>query len=381
MFEIMSLAKNIKRYRKKKGLKQHEFAELLGISPQSVSKWECGLTSPSIENLCEIASILDVSLDMLVNQQENTERKMIGIDGGGSKTEFVLFSETGKIFNRLVLSGSNPNTVGFQNAVHTLIMGIDTLLGIEEDVCGIFSGISGLDSGSSKNLERLLTEKYPTIKIQCENDVFNVIANGSNPDQCIAAICGTGVAVYANNHGALKRFGGRGYLLDEGGSGYHIGKDALCAALDAEDGITEHSILVDFVQEKIGGNVWVQLQNLYKNDQSYISAFAPCVFKAYENGDDTAAHILEKNAEHLARLLHLAAKNCTMQKHIVASGSIFTKNTIFSEILKTKLMSGLILEVSHQPPVYGACVMCCKLCGINPSNLKETFMTYYNSYI
>lgn len=259
-------------------------------------------------------------------------------------------------------------------------MGIDTLLGIEEDVSGIFSGISGLDPRSSKELEQLLTAKYPTIKVQCKNDVFNVIASGSNPDQCIAAICGTGVAVYANDHGTLKRFGGRGYLLDEGGSGYHIGKDALCAVLDAEDGITEHSILIDFVQEKIGGNVWEQLQNLYKNDQSYISAFAPCVFKAYENGDETAARILEKNAEHLARLIHLASKNCTMQKHIIASGSIFTKNTIFSEILKTKLMCGLELEVSHQPPVYGACMMCCKLCGIDSSHLKETFMTYYNSY-
>lgn len=381
MFEIMSLAKNIKTYRKKKGLKQHEFAELLEISPQSVSKWECGLTSPSIENLCEIASILDVSLDMLVNQKKNTERKMIGIDGGGSKTEFILFSETGKILNRLVLTGSNPNTVGFQNAVHTLIMGIDTLLKIEEDVCGIFSGISGLDSGSSKELKSLLTARYPTIKIQCENDVFNVIASGSNPDQCIAAICGTGVAVYANNYGFLKRFGGRGYLLDEGGSGYHIGKDALCAALDAEDGIAEHSILVDLVQEKIGGTIWEQLQNIYKHDQSYIAAFAPCVFKAHEHGDAVAARILEKNAEHLARLIHLAAKSGSMQKHIIASGSIFTKNTIFSEILKRKLMSGLELEISHQPPVYGACMMCCKLCGIDASHVKETFMTYYNSYI
>lgn len=380
MFEIMSLAKNIKTYRKKKGLKQNEFAELLGISPQSVSKWECGLTSPSIENLCEIAAILDVSLDVLVNRQKSMERKMIGVDGGGSKTEFVLFSETGKTFHRIVLGGSNPNTVGFQNAFDTLTMGIDTLLGIEYEVCGIFCGISGLDSGSSEEMKRLLTTKYPNIKIQCENDVFNVIASGSNPDQCIAAICGTGVAVYANNHGSLKRFGGRGYLLDEGGSGYHIGKDALCAALDAEDGTANHSILVDFVQEKINGTVWGQIQNIYKHDQSYIASFAPCVFKAYENGDDTAYRILEKNAAYLSHLIHLAAKSCTPQKHIIASGSIMTKNAVFSEILKSKLMIGLELEVSHYPPVYGACMMCCKLCGIDSKQVKEAFKKGEQTY-
>ena len=42
MFDIMALAENIKTYRNEKGWNQYEFAERLSISPQAVSKWECG---------------------------------------------------------------------------------------------------------------------------------------------------------------------------------------------------------------------------------------------------------------------------------------------------------------------------------------------------
>ena len=104
MFDIMTMAENIKTYRNKRGLNQYEFAEKLGISPQAVSKWECGLSCPSVENLCVISEILDVSIDTLIGENSDSEKMMIGIDGGGTKTEFVLFSESGRIFCLLYTS-------------------------------------------------------------------------------------------------------------------------------------------------------------------------------------------------------------------------------------------------------------------------------------
>ena len=44
VFDIMTMAENIKAYRNNKGLNQYEFAEKLGISPQAISKWECGVS-------------------------------------------------------------------------------------------------------------------------------------------------------------------------------------------------------------------------------------------------------------------------------------------------------------------------------------------------
>ena len=190
MFDIMTMAEYIKAYRNNKGLNQYEFAEKLGISPQAVSKWECGQSCPSIENLCMILEIFGISIDTLLSGSGDSEKMMIGIDGGGTKTEFVLFSESGRVLNRIVLGGSNPNTVGMENAINILQLGIDTLLRIKGKISGIFVGAAGLDSGNNTSkIKKMLKEKYPKVKIRCENDVFNVIACGKNLDQCVAAIC------------------------------------------------------------------------------------------------------------------------------------------------------------------------------------------------
>lgn len=44
--------------RKEKGLTQEEVGAKLGVSPQSVSKWENGLTYPDIDLLQEIAHVI-----------------------------------------------------------------------------------------------------------------------------------------------------------------------------------------------------------------------------------------------------------------------------------------------------------------------------------
>lgn len=381
MFDIMTMAANIKEYRGRRGLSQYEFAEKLGISPQAVSKWECGQSCPSIENLCVISEILNVSVDSLIGENNHRERMMIGIDGGGTKTEFVLFSENGRILNRIALGGCNPNTVGIENAMDILKLGIDTFLKIEGKVSGIFVGAAGLDSGNNTlKIKAMLKEKYPNVKIQCENDIFNVIACGKNLEKCTAAICGTGMIVYANQNGKLRRFGGRGYLLDEGGSGYDIGRDAICAALDEREGLGKHSILTDLVEEKLGNTVWESIQDIYSKNQPYIASFAPCVFKAYENGDDIAKQILERNAKRLALLINFAVNNCDVGKYVVASGGIIKEKASFREMVKNSLDADIELDIPNYPPVYGACIMCCRLCGIDAKSLEERFMVSYDLY-
>ena len=47
-----------------------------------------------------------ISIDTLLSGSGDSEKMMIGIDGGGTQTEFVLFSESGRVLNRIVLGGS-----------------------------------------------------------------------------------------------------------------------------------------------------------------------------------------------------------------------------------------------------------------------------------
>ena len=53
-------------YRKKHRLTQGEFGELIGVSPQAVSKWERELCYPDIFLLPAISDLLGISIDEMV---------------------------------------------------------------------------------------------------------------------------------------------------------------------------------------------------------------------------------------------------------------------------------------------------------------------------
>ena len=72
-----TIGKRISEYRKKKNIKQDELAEMLGVSPQAVSKWENDLSCPDISLLPELSRILGVSIDEIV--QGKKEEPIVSI--------------------------------------------------------------------------------------------------------------------------------------------------------------------------------------------------------------------------------------------------------------------------------------------------------------
>ena len=60
------LAENLKKYRAEKGLTQEEVAEALGVTPQSVSRWERGECCPDVLFLPALANLFETSVDMLI---------------------------------------------------------------------------------------------------------------------------------------------------------------------------------------------------------------------------------------------------------------------------------------------------------------------------
>ncbi|MBR6577832.1 MAG: helix-turn-helix transcriptional regulator [Clostridia bacterium] len=61
-----TIGKRIAAYRKKKNIKQDELAEMLGVSPQAVSKWENDASCPDISLLPALSGLLCVSIDEII---------------------------------------------------------------------------------------------------------------------------------------------------------------------------------------------------------------------------------------------------------------------------------------------------------------------------
>ena len=64
---LSELGQRIRAQRERLGLKQHDIANALQVSPQAVSKWERGENGPDIATLAPLAKLLGVSIDWLLD--------------------------------------------------------------------------------------------------------------------------------------------------------------------------------------------------------------------------------------------------------------------------------------------------------------------------
>lgn len=76
----MEFSERLKSLRKQAQLTQVDVAEKLGISQPAYASWERGIKKPTQENLVKIAQILNVSVDYLVGNSDNTEDELDNIE-------------------------------------------------------------------------------------------------------------------------------------------------------------------------------------------------------------------------------------------------------------------------------------------------------------
>ena len=70
----MKLAENVRALRKERSLTQEQLAEVLGVTPGAVYKWEAGLSVPDIQLIMEMADFFDASVDVLLGYEMKDNR-------------------------------------------------------------------------------------------------------------------------------------------------------------------------------------------------------------------------------------------------------------------------------------------------------------------
>ena len=98
----MSIGTTIKRLRRDKGMTQEQLAELLGLSTNAISQWECDKTAPDISNLPILANIFEVSADVLLEIDLAKNKKQAEIEE--FKEKYAKLHSQGKTEERVLLS-------------------------------------------------------------------------------------------------------------------------------------------------------------------------------------------------------------------------------------------------------------------------------------
>ncbi|MBE6762470.1 MAG: helix-turn-helix domain-containing protein, partial [Ruminococcaceae bacterium] len=104
-------------YRKKQGLTQAELAEKLGVSNQSVSKWESAQCCPDISLIPKLADIFEISIDELFGNEPIPYVARKVTDDAIFSEAAKIVTESGKVSASLLQRKLN---IGYEEAVHLI---------------------------------------------------------------------------------------------------------------------------------------------------------------------------------------------------------------------------------------------------------------------
>ena len=349
-------ARNLKARRRELGLTQKKLAELIEYSEKSVSKWESGYAIAPSAVLPLLAKRLETSIDSLLSAGLE-EFYYLGIDGGGTKTEIALADSAGTIISRALLDGCNPVDIGITRTLEILTRGIAAACSnVPNSRISVFAGISGGITGDNKERIHAFLEKYNFHKIGNGSDAESAVALALGDEDGTAVIMGTGSIAFKRTAGVLKRFGGYGYLFDDGGSGFSIGRDAIIAALQCEEGRGEKTVLLPLLKKKMEtDNLLSQLGKFYEGGKRIVASFAPLVFEAYKSADAVATRILTENMRAIADLIKDAPVVNGKHRAVLVGG--LTKDAdILIPLIKRFLPRPMDYDLSNdsRAPIFGA---------------------------
>ena len=84
----MTLGEKIARQRRELNYTQEQLADILGVSRQSISKWESDIAYPETDKLIELGKLFDCSMDYLL-KEEITEKDGVQTSGFTKKVEEI----------------------------------------------------------------------------------------------------------------------------------------------------------------------------------------------------------------------------------------------------------------------------------------------------
>lgn len=285
-----------------------------------------------------------------------------GIDGGGTKTKVECRDRLGKVLCRKTFGPFNLNSIG-EDAFTALLEEITEFLRKTGDCIAVCAGAAGVSNPRVRELLAQAMERAGIARWQLVGD-HEIALHGALSGQpgCVL-IAGTGsICCGRNGRGEFVRTGGWGHIIDDGGSGYALGRDALAAVVRQWDGRGRKTLLAEAVSEHLGVRTPQELTAyIYGGDKSRVAAAAPLVEKCAAEGDETALQIYARAGEELAALAEAAARQLGLARCEVALlGGALEHDACLRRALQSRLAEiapGLQCVAPQQDAAAGAALM------------------------
>jgi N-acetylglucosamine kinase-like BadF-type ATPase len=237
-------------------------------------------------------------------------RLYLGVDGGGTKTEFVCIDADGAEVARARTGPTYHLGIGVEGVAQQVAQGLREItasLGVAADgFAYAFFGLPayGEDREADPRLHAACGALLGHARYACGNDMVCGWAGSLACEDGINVVAGTGSIGYGEHAGRTARAGGWGEMFSDEGSAYWIAIEGLAAFSRMSDGrLPPGPLLAAFrealaLTEDIDACQRVMGPPGMSRDQ--IAALAPLVTAAATGGDHTAQLILERAADHLA---------------------------------------------------------------------------------
>jgi len=282
--------------------------------------------------------------------------RILGVEGGGTKTAWILVERSGDELN-ILDQGTLPSS-NFRLATPDRLRGIFSELPKQIDRAGVF--LAGCGTAEDRHsLSNLCAEIWPSAKILTGSDRDSGLAAALGHGDGIVVNAGSGSSVTGRRGDRIENAGGWGHILGDAGGGYFISIGALRLILreyDLHRG--EVQLTAKILQARSLNNLDELVRWAQTADKMEIATLAPVVFEAAASGDARVMEIIEEGAlvlceytEAVASRLHLLAPK------VMLLGGLFHRDSIYTHAFRRRLKKNLPdarVATTERPPELGA---------------------------
>src|SRR2546427_3650607 len=293
----------------------------------------------------------------------NSGEKILGIEGGGTKTSWVVV-ERAENELRVLDQGKLP-PANFRLATADQLRAMFNELPKEINRVGLFLAGCGTE-GDRQSLTRLCAEVWPQAKIVTGNDRDSGLAAALGHGDGIVVNAGSGSSVTGRRGDKIEKAGGWGHILGDAGGGYFLVIQALRLILREYDRHRGEAAFTAKILRALSLNNLDELVRWAQTaDKMDIAMLASVVFEAAAGGDARVMEIIEEGArvlceytEAVASSLHLLAPK------VVLMGGLFHRDSIYTHAFRRRLKKNLPdarVATAERPPELGAAWLAAEL--------------------